>query len=111
MAEREGFEPSRELALPYRFSKPTPSASWVPLLRRDLHTYLVLPGKPKALAWCYVAPLNFAKNLHCVFLQNWDCCVWRREWDSNPRYRCRHNSFQDYPLQPLEHLSLSILAG
>jgi hypothetical protein len=32
MAEREGFEPSLELAPHYRFSKPTPSASWVPLL-------------------------------------------------------------------------------
>ena len=32
MAEREGFEPSRGIAPPYRFSKPTPSASWVPLL-------------------------------------------------------------------------------
>jgi hypothetical protein len=31
LAEREGFEPSRGLAPPYRFSKPTPSASWVPL--------------------------------------------------------------------------------
>ena len=31
MAEREGFEPSRGLAPPYRFSKPTPSATWVPL--------------------------------------------------------------------------------
>ena len=67
MAEREGFEPSRELALPYRFSKPTPSASWVPLLRRDLHTCLVLSGKPKALAWCYVAPLNFAKTCTACF--------------------------------------------
>jgi hypothetical protein len=31
MAEREGFEPSRRIAPPYRFSKPTPSATWVPL--------------------------------------------------------------------------------
>ena len=31
LAEREGFEPSREIAPPYRFSKPTPSATWVPL--------------------------------------------------------------------------------
>ena len=31
LAEREGFEPSRGLAPPYRFSKPTPSATWVPL--------------------------------------------------------------------------------
>jgi hypothetical protein len=36
MAEREGFEPSREISPPYRFSKPTPSASWVPL-----HAWLV----------------------------------------------------------------------
>ena len=32
MAEREGFEPSRELAPPYSFSKAAPSATWVPLL-------------------------------------------------------------------------------
>jgi hypothetical protein len=45
MAEREGFEPSREIAPPYRFSKPTPSASWVPLRIRTkfidlLHKYI-----------------------------------------------------------------------
>jgi hypothetical protein len=32
MAEREGFEPSRPVARPYRISNPAPSASWVPLL-------------------------------------------------------------------------------
>jgi hypothetical protein len=31
LAEREGFEPSRGIAPPYRFSKPTPSTTWVPL--------------------------------------------------------------------------------
>ena len=31
MAEREGFEPSRGITPPYRFSKPAPSATWVPL--------------------------------------------------------------------------------
>ncbi len=31
LAEREGFEPSRGIASPYRFSKPTPSATWVSL--------------------------------------------------------------------------------
>ena len=32
---------------------------------------------------------------------------WRRGWDSNPRYRYRHDSFQDCSLQPLGHLSSS----
>jgi hypothetical protein len=41
MAEREGFEPSREIAPPYRFSKPTPSATWVPLQKRDKPTVSV----------------------------------------------------------------------
>ena len=29
----------------------------------------------------------------------------RRGWDSNPRYPCGHDSFQDCYLQPLGHLS------
>ena len=32
LAERGGFEPPRRIAPPYRFSKPTPSTTWVPLL-------------------------------------------------------------------------------
>ena len=32
--------------------------------------------------------------------------TWRREWDSNPRYRFRHDGFQDRYLQPLGHLSV-----
>ena len=31
---------------------------------------------------------------------------WRRGWDSNPRYRCRHTCFQDKLLKPLGHLSI-----
>jgi hypothetical protein len=31
MAERERFELSRGITPPYRFSKPAPSATWVPL--------------------------------------------------------------------------------
>ena len=31
MAERGGFEPPRRVTPTYRFSKPDPSASWVPL--------------------------------------------------------------------------------
>ncbi len=26
---------------------------------------------------------------------------WRKGWDSNPRYRCRYNSFRDCPIRPL----------
>ena len=33
-------------------------------------------------------------------------CAWRRRRDSNPRYRFRHNGFQDRRLQPLGHSSV-----
>ena len=32
--------------------------------------------------------------------------MWRRRWDSNPRYRCRYGGFQDRCLKPLGHSSL-----
>ena len=32
-------------------------------------------------------------------------CVWRRGWDSNPRYPYGHNGFRDRPDRPLWHLS------
>src|SRR3954469_9994120 len=37
---------------------------------------------------------------------------WRKGWDSNPRYPCRHAGFQDRFLKPLGHPSkpLAILA-
>ena len=31
--------------------------------------------------------------------------VWRRGWDSNPRYACTYSGFRDRPVQPLWHLS------
>ena len=31
--------------------------------------------------------------------------IWRRGWDSNPRYPCGYNGFRDRPIQPLSHLS------
>ena len=31
--------------------------------------------------------------------------LWRRGWDSNPRYGCPHNGFRDRPNRPLWHLS------
>src|SRR5271165_6007413 len=33
--------------------------------------------------------------------------VWRRGWDSNPRYACTHNGFRDRPDRPLRHLSVA----
>src|SRR3954451_11557453 len=37
------------------------------------------------------------------------CCrkSWRKGWDSNPRYPCRHAGFQDRCLKPLGHPSIS----
>ena len=31
--------------------------------------------------------------------------LWRRGWDSNPRYPQRHNGFRDRPVRPLRHPS------
>src|SRR5258708_6137722 len=31
--------------------------------------------------------------------------LWRKGWDSNPRYPCRHAGFQDRCLKPLGHPS------
>src|SRR3954463_11538479 len=31
--------------------------------------------------------------------------IWRKGWDSNPRYPCRHAGFQDRCLKPLGHPS------
>src|SRR3972149_3456799 len=31
--------------------------------------------------------------------------LWRRGWDSNPRYTCAYSGFRDRPVQPLWHLS------
>jgi predicted nucleic acid-binding protein len=33
-------------------------------------------------------------------------CRWRKGWDSNPRYPCRHAGFQDRCLKPLGHPSV-----
>jgi hypothetical protein len=33
--------------------------------------------------------------------------IWRKGWDSNPRYPCRHAGFQDRCLKPLGHPSVT----
>ena len=35
--------------------------------------------------------------------------MWRRRWDSNPRYRFRYGGFQDRCLKPLDHSSVGRL--
>jgi hypothetical protein len=35
---------------------------------------------------------------------------WRKGWDSNPRYPCRHAGFQDRCLKPLGHPSKPLLS-
>ena len=37
------------------------------------------------------------------------CHGWRRGWDSNPRYHCWYDGFQDRYLRPLGHLSRRLL--
>src|ERR1019366_8886243 len=32
--------------------------------------------------------------------------LWRKGWDSNPRYHCWHDGFQDRYLRPLGHPSI-----
>src|ERR1700680_793026 len=36
---------------------------------------------------------------------------WRKGWDSNPRYPCRHAGFQDRCLKPLGHPSVFRIQG
>jgi site-specific DNA recombinase len=36
---------------------------------------------------------------------------WRRGWDSNPRYRFRHNGFRDRPIRPLWHPSQQYISN
>src|ERR1700680_5125770 len=36
---------------------------------------------------------------------------WRKGWDSNPRYPCRHAGFQDRCLKPLGHPSVLRIQG
>ena len=38
-------------------------------------------------------------------VQAGQCDNWRKGWDSNPRYPCRHAGFQDRCLKPLGHPS------
>ena len=50
LAEREGFEPSRQVTPTYRFSKPAPSASWVPLRMNNAYVccrLIILDFVPK----------------------------------------------------------------
>src|SRR5437773_10543524 len=36
---------------------------------------------------------------------------WRKGWDSNPRYPCRHAGFQDRCLKPLGHPSVAAVSS
>src|ERR1700722_16991634 len=51
------------------------------------------PSKPLILVWV----LNGSEQ--------WGTTYWRKGWDSNPRYPCRHAGFQDRCLKPLGHPS------
>lgn len=51
---------------------------------------------------CMVVERRFARQL---ILQNTINGLWRKGWDSNPRYPCGHAGFQDRCLKPLGHPS------
>ena len=46
------------------------------------------------------------EQLHSgITFANGFCTLWRREWDSNPRYGFPHTRFPSVRLKPLGHLS------
>jgi hypothetical protein len=54
----------------------------------------------------YVAPTSFHKDSTKT---NGYSNKWRKGWDSNPRYPCRHAGFQDRCLKPLGHPSKPLI--
>jgi hypothetical protein len=46
-----------------------------------------------------------AAILLSIFNFSFSIRIWRRRWDSNPRYRYRYGGFQDRCLKPLDHSS------
>src|SRR5690606_19430189 len=45
-------------------------------------------------------------NIQMGEFQVWEACrIWRRGWDSNPRYGCPYAAFRVRCFQPLSHLS------
>ena len=57
------------------------------------------PGKGGA---CMGVSVVFKRKLLIIQLFQ---CIWRKGWDSNPRYPCGHAGFQDRCLKPLGHPS------
>ena len=53
--------------------------------------------------WPTVIAGLIADNLAQKMLGRWP--IWRREWDSNPRYGFPHTRFPSVRLKPLGHLS------
>ena len=53
-------------------------------------------------AWKILDNFNLsARSAEAANLKNFDFEFLRKGWDSNPRYRCRYNSFRDCPIRPL----------
>src|SRR5436309_14450976 len=48
--------------------------------------------------------LSYVKNNQVITISYE--IYWRKGWDSNPRYPCRHAGFQDRCLKPLGHPSM-----
>jgi hypothetical protein len=52
-----------------------------------------------------VSPISKLRNTVLPVSPGRTTAIWRRGWDSNPRYACTHNGFRDRPDRPLWHLS------
>ena len=112
----------RKLSIAMSFSDPVHVSERVIICKENRQLpYLNKYGEESGMA-----PVNCGNSRfppiptqHCVFCVrilrilspddkteiNLSSVIWRREWDSNPRYGFPHAGFQDQYLQPLGHLS------
>src|SRR6266403_5752632 len=51
--------------------------------------------------WGFLKSMYFSTMISVCYTMDW-----RKGWDSNPRYPCRHAGFQDRCLKPLGHPSV-----
>ena len=79
-----------------------------PVHDRSKQTVLIPPVSAKETALAGSADWGSIRgSIHLRILKyfNYFNGIWRREWDSNPRYSFPHTRFPSVRLKPLGHLS------
>ena len=71
----------------------------------EMRPATVLEASFCALFWSSNQCSNLSLKEKQPYFSVWLPLFWRKGWDSNPRYRCRHDGFQDRFLRPLGHPS------